>query len=207
MEGDDMNPFRKCFPGGISLANAILAAVGLTGCSAPVGDATAQSGSELSAPATQPANLLAGPWQYVASASCGQNPFGTVNGDEIAFGSGYYCSEGDGQPFLGFTFEQPVAVVAGGTYELTLDLSNFNGWLGFIPSQFTATIAGVSQTAQATSSTSLLQMTFALGALPPGTPTVTFNFRPPAGGIGPVNGGIFLTEEGCDVSVSLVQTN
>lgn len=202
-----MNPFVTCLPRGISLAATILVTMGLAGCGAPAGDATAQTGSELSAPATQPANLLAGTWQYVAPASCGSNPYGTVNGDEIAFGSGYYCSEGDGQPFLGFTFEQPVSVAAGSTYELTLDLSNFNGWLGFIPSQFTATIAGVSQTAQASSSTSNVQMTFALGALPPGTPTITFNFRPPAAGIGPVNGGIFLTEEGCDVTLSLVQTS
>jgi hypothetical protein len=62
-----MNSFRSCSPAGISLANVILVASTLTACGAPVGDSTAQSGSDLSAPDAQPANLLAGPWTDVAS--------------------------------------------------------------------------------------------------------------------------------------------
>jgi hypothetical protein len=192
-------------PHGLSVGLVIISASCVSGCGASPESPAGQGASNLSASLADSAELLSGTWQYVPSASCGSNPYGAVNGNAISFGSGYYCSEGNGQAFSGFTFEQPVNVVAGGTYELALDLSNFNGWLGFIPSQLSATIAGVKQTAQATSGTSVVKLTFVLGDLPPGPPTITFTFRPPAAGIGPVNGGIFLTEEGCDVALSLEQ--
>jgi hypothetical protein len=182
---------------------------GLAGCNAAPDDSSGRGSSALSVTsnaASQPGELLTGSWEYVPSASCGSVEYGTINGNNMSFGSGGSCSEGDGQPFNGFTFEQPVDVVVGGTYDLTLAISNFNGWLDFISTQFSASIAGVSQMAEATSD-SLLHLTFTIGGLPTGTPAITFNFRPPAAGVGPVNGGIFLTEEGCDVVLSLVRTN
>jgi hypothetical protein len=186
-----------------SLASSVLLAFAVGGCSGAPGDATARGASAVS---VQPGELLAQAWQYDPSASCGSSSLGAINGNDMSFSAGEYCSEGDGQAFRGFTYEQPVNVVTGGTYQLTLTLSNFNGWLGFIPTQFTASLAGVSQTAQATGD-STVTMTFTVGAASSGASTITFNARPPAGGVGPVNGGIFLTEEGCNVALSLVQTN
>jgi hypothetical protein len=153
-----------------------------------------------------PKELLTGTWTYVPDASCGTTPFGTVTGNELAFSAGGYCSGGNGVPFAGFTYEQPVDVKAGRTYDLTLTLSDFNGWLDFIPTSFTVTIAGVTQTVSATSAESV-ELTFAIDTVPPGPTTITFNVHPPAGGVGPVNGGIYLTEEGVTADLSLVRTN
>jgi hypothetical protein len=107
-------------------------------------------------------------------------------------------------PYAGFTYEQPVTIEAGATYDLKLTLSAFNGWLSFIPTQFTATIGGVTKTASATSA-SVIDLTFA--GVPAGATTVRINIRPPAGGVGPVGGGIYLTEEGCTTNLSLTRTN
>jgi hypothetical protein len=194
---------NACFKSSCSsVAATVILALGLAGCGAPEGS-TAGGVARSSISSDE---LLTGAWSYVPSASCGSSQSGTVTGNDMSFRAGGYCSSGNGVPFRGFTFEQPVAVEAGGTYELTLTLSNFNGWLGFIPTQFTATIAGVTQTARATSA-SAVTLSFAIDSVPPGPSTITFNVRPPAAGVGPVNGGIYLTEEGCDVQLSLVRTN
>ena len=183
---------RKC-----SFVGALLA-LGLVGAT-PAGAETADC--------TQaPKELLSGAWTYVPAASCGATPFGTVTGNELAFSAGGYCSGGNGVPFAGFTYEQPVDVEAGHTYDLTLTLSDFNGWLGFIPTTFTVTIAGVTQTVSATSAESV-DLTFVIDTLPPGPTTITFNVHPPAGGVGPVNGGIYLTEEGVTADLSLVRVH
>jgi hypothetical protein len=209
-----MNGEVTCFQHRGLLAATILS-FGLIGCSAaPEGAKTedkarvsaAATASDDAAPSAPAGELLTGTWTYVPEASCGSTQFGTVNGNELSFSAGGYCSGGNGVPFAGFTYAQPVDVEAGGTYDLTLTLSDFNGWLGFIPTSFTATIAGVTQKVSATSA-SVIDLTFAIDTLPPGPTTITFNVRPPAGGVGPVNGGIYLTEEGCDVNLSLVRTN
>lgn len=188
---------RKC-----SFAGALLA-LGLVGAT-PAG---AESATAVTADCVHaPKELLASAWTYVPEASCGTAQFGTVNGNELSFAAGGYCSGGNGVPFAGFTYEQPVDVEAGRTYDLTLTLSNFNGWLDFIPTTFTITIAGVTQTVSATSAESV-DLTFAIGALPPGPTTITINVRPPAGGVGPVNGGIYLTEEGVTAELSLVRVH
>jgi hypothetical protein len=203
-----MNANRSSFQRGCSLAATILA-FGLAGCGAtPGGDqretASAQTASDDAAPSA--GELLTGTWTYVPAASCGAAQFGAVNGNELSFSAGGYCSGGNGVPFAGFTYQQPVDVEAGGTYDLTLTLSNFNGWLGFIPTSYTATIAGVTHEVSATSA-SVIDLTFAIDTLPPGPTTIAFNVHPPAGGIGPVNGGIYLTEEGSTIDLSLTRTN
>jgi hypothetical protein len=208
-----MSACVTCSP---SLVATMILAFGLVGCGAPPDESSARDPARASVAANasdptaavQSGELLTGSWTYVPSASCGASQFGTSNGNDLSFAAGGYCSGGNGVPFQGFTFEQPVAVAAGGIYDLTLTLSSFNGWLGFIPTRLTASIAGVTQSAQATTSSApVIHLTFPIDALPPGTPTITFNIRPPAAGVGPVNGGIFLTEEGCDVHLSLVRTN
>jgi hypothetical protein len=210
-----MNARPTCFKAnGPVLPAMMILGVALAGCGAPPADPASPGASRASVaanadeatPAAQPGELLTGTWSYVPSVSCGANPIGTVNGNDLSFPSGAYCTTGNGIPFDGFTFEQPVDVEAGGTYDLTLTLSNFNGWLGFIPTQLTASIAGVSRSAQATSA-SVIDLTFPIDTLPPGPTTVRFTVRPPAAGVGPVNGGIFLTEEGCNVHLSLQRTN
>ena len=203
-----MNTKRSSFQRRCSLAATMLA-FGLVGCGATPGGAkseatSAQTAGDDAAPGAT--ELLTGTWTYVPDASCGASQFGTVNGNELSFSAGGYCSGGNGVPFAGFTYQQPVTVEAGGTYDLTLTLSNFNGWLGFIPTSYTATIAGVTHEVSATSA-SVIDLTFAIDTLPPGPTTITFNVHPPAGGVGPVNGGIYLTEEGSTIDLSLTQTN
>ncbi len=203
-----MKANRIHFQRNCSLVGAALA-FALVGCSATPEGAKSETTSAQTAsddPAPSATELLTGTWTYVPDASCGAAPFGTVSGNELSFSAGGYCSGGNGVPFAGFTYQQPVAVEAGGTYDLTLTLSDFNGWLGFIPTSFTATIAGVTQKVSA-SSASVIELTFAIDTLPPGPTTITFNVHPPAGGVGPVNGGIYLTEEGVDVGLSLTRTN
>jgi len=210
--GDSSAQLGSHTSGDANAANGAGAANGSNAAGAASGsnDSTATNGStgDQTTTAAQAGELLTGTWSYVAAASCGATPFGKVDGNNLTISSGGYCSGGNGLPFHGFTYEQPVVVEAGGTYDLKLTLSNFNGWLGFIATQFTATIAGVTRTAQATASgPSVIDLSFPIDTLPPGPTTVQFNVRPPAAGVGPVNGGIYLTEEGCTVNLSLVRTN
>ncbi len=147
--------------------------------------------------------LLPGPWQFDA-ADTTMTPstgFWTVSGNTIAVQfSGISFTFGSGP--TGVFFEQPVAVVQGGTYNLNLTVSNVTA----APALLTASLSGAGSTGAIESSGGVVTMSFTVSSNPGPNPVLILDASAPFGVFCPgCNGGTGLTDY--VVSASLTKTN
>ena len=137
-------------------------------------------------------NLLAGPWAQVSSDLTPATSF-TVDGNSIDLNwSGYYRWSGTwASGFRGYTFEQPVSVVDGGSYRLTLTVSNLSNP---IPAVLWAQLSGAgAEQKQWTKANGTLTYDFTVSGDPGATPVLDVTAHPALGHIGPVEGtGILI---------------
>jgi hypothetical protein len=189
------------FPANIrssSLLTAAVCAAALAGCGvAPEGDDVGRSAQPLTATIStdcqhQNQNLLAGPWVQVSSDLTPANSF-SVDGNSINLNwSGYYRWNGTwASGFRGYTFEQPVSVVAGGSYRLTLTVSSLSNP---IPAVLRVSLSGAgAEQQQMTQSNATLTYDFTVSGDPGATPVLDVTAHPALGHIGPVEGtGILI---------------
>jgi hypothetical protein len=187
-----------------SLFTAAVCAVALAGCGvAPEGDDVGSSAPALkiAAHCTQP-NLLAGPWTLASSDLTPATSFSSDGNSVNLTWSGYYRWSGTwASGFRGYTFEQPVNVVAGGRYRLTLTVSNLSNP---IPAVLYASLSGGgAEQLKSTQVNGALTYDFTVGD-PGATPVLDVTAHPALGHVGPIDGtGILI--QSYSVSASLTR--
>jgi carbohydrate binding protein with CBM56 domain len=149
---------------------------------------------------TVPTNLLAGPWQFVSSDVTPSNAY-SIDGDTIDLDfQGYFSWSGSS--YQGYTFQQPVAVVQGATYVLTVNVTNTNVP---VPAVVEAWVSGAgAEQEQSSFGNGVLTFTFPVSSDPGSAPVIDLVAHPVLGQIGPVVGtGIGV--QSYDLTASLVR--
>jgi hypothetical protein len=161
----------------------------------------AQTGADIDSP-----NLLAGPWQFVSSDVSPSNAY-SINGDTIDLDfQGYFSwNPSLGVAYQGYTFQQPVALVQGATYVLTVNVTNTNTPL---PAVVEASLSGAgAQQEQTSMGAGVLTFTFTVSSDPGSAPVITLVAHPVLGQFGPSGGipGEGIGVESYDLTASLEQ--
>jgi hypothetical protein len=156
-------------------------------------------------------NLLKGPWKFSTADFAPSNVY-AISGDTVAFtyNGGNFTWGPNG--YNGIDFVQPVSVVKGGTYNLTLTLASFSGGP---PALFGATISGAGGPTNPPGSTGLWEidtaggsttLSFSVTSAPGTSPTIDLLNRPifsvPAPGL---SEGVGLSD--FTVTATLTKTN
>ncbi|GEM_PF-4627506 len=144
-----------------------------------------------------------GPWQLVSSDIKPATSY-TISGDQIdvAF-AGYYTWNGTwATGYKGYTFAQPVALVEGATYELTLTVSSMSNP---IPAALKASLSGSGiEQAQTFFGNGSVQMTFTVSSAPGDAPTLDITAHPVLGHIGPLD-GLGIVFQSYSINASLLR--
>ena len=181
--------------------------IGLAGCQTAPPESSRSAALD-STDSGSAANLLAGPWQFVSSDLTPNDSYTIgVGGDGNAIAvdwDGYYSWSGNWSTgFVGYTFAQPAALAAGGTYALALTVSDVSNP---IPVVLDATLSGGgAQQAVTQFGNGTATLTFTV-ADPGTTPTVSLVAHPALGHVGPLySTGILF--QSYTVTASLTRTN
>ncbi|HEY2515044.1 MAG TPA: hypothetical protein VGI39_29465 [Polyangiaceae bacterium] len=133
------------------------------------------------------ANLLTGPWQFVGSDVSPSTAY-SISGDSVDLDfQGYFSWNGTwASGYQGYTFQQPAAVVQGGTYVLTVTVTNANEP---IPVVVEASLSGAGAVQEQSSpGNGVLTFTFNVASDPGSAPAVQLIAHPVLGHLGPVEG-------------------
>ena len=133
------------------------------------------------------ANLLAGPWVFASSDVRPATAY-TINGNEIDLRfNGYFNWNGTwASGYAGYTFQQPVSVVQGARYRLSVVVSNANTP---IPSVLRASLSGAGSEQQKSTlgGNGTIDFDFTV-ASDPGAAVVALTAHPVLGHLGPTEG-------------------
>jgi hypothetical protein len=158
----------------------------------------ATTGADIDSP-----NLLVGPWQFASSDVSPSNAY-SISGDTIALDfEGYFTYPPSG--YEGYTFQQPVSLVQGATYVLTVDVTKANTP---IPTVVKASLSGAGaeqeQTTSGGTESGVLTFTFTVSSDPGSAPVIDLVAHPVLGQVGPLVGtGIGVASY--DLTASLEQ--
>ena len=190
----------------LSTAAACAAALGAAGCAAGEDAAGAAVGERSQAVAVShdpmsQQSLLTGPWLFAGSDVHPDTSYAIYgNAIDLNF-NGYFRWNGtwkDG--YRGYTFKQPVAVVQGERYRLSIVVSNANTP---IPSVLRASLSGAgSEQQQSTSGDGTIDFDFTVTS-DPGTAVVELTAHPVLGHLGPLE-GVGIGVQTYSVTASLV---
>jgi hypothetical protein len=172
---------RMSFP-----AAAVCAvALGSAGCLAGDGQQAIAEPSQALAITSQP-GLLAGPWAFASSDIDPDNSY-AIHGNEIDLNfNGYFRWNGTwNSGYKGYTFTQPVSVIQGGRYRLSVAVSNTNTQ---IPSVLRASLSGAGAEQQKSiSGNGTIDFDFTVVS-DPGAAMVALTAHPVLGHLGPTEG-------------------
>jgi len=182
-----------------SSALACASAVALFGC----GAAPTDTGDSEGASVAETTQALSPGWHFVSSDISPSTSY-TINGAELdlAF-SGYYTWPGTwATGFHGYTFAEPVKLVEGGHYQLTLTVSNASNP---IPVVLKAQLSGAgAEQTQTLFGNGSAQLDFTVSSCPGRSPVLDLTAHPALGHIGPLeNTGILI--QSYSVTASLVR--
>jgi hypothetical protein len=175
----------------------------LSACAIACAAASAQAAPPADAPDCHAEELLAGPWALASSDIQPSTSF-TIDGNAINLSwSGYYRWSGTwASGFAGYTFAQPVAIVEGGSYRLTLTVSNLSNP---IPAVLRASLSGAgAEQQQSTQVNGTLTFDFTVDSDPGAAPVLDVTAHPALGHIGPLD-GIGILIQSYTVTASLVR--
>jgi hypothetical protein len=168
----------------LPIAAACVLALGSTGCvggNAPVIAERSQaltSGSQT--------NLLSGAWSFAGSDIQPENAY-AIHGNEIDLEfNGYFRWNGTWQSgYKGYTFTQPVSLVQGARYRLSVVVSNSNTQ---IPSVLRASLSGAgAEQEKSVPGNGTIDFDFTVGS-DPGAATLALTAHPVLGHLGPTEG-------------------
>jgi hypothetical protein len=154
------------------------------------------------------ANLLKGPWTFAGADFSPSNVY-TVAGDAIDFAYQGISFTWGPNGFTGIHFTQPVSLVQGGHYALTLNVTNTSG----VPTVFDATLSGAGLPTNEPAGDPGFQLSgsgsetlnFVVSAAPGTAPTIDLLNHPVLAGFGPgISGGQGLND--FTVSATLTRT-
>jgi hypothetical protein len=197
-----MRGFFRSVRMALPAAAACAVALGCAGCVAGDGHQAVAERSQAVAITSQP-DLLAGPWTFASSDIQPDNAY-TFHGNEIDLNfNGYFRWNGtwkDG--YKGYTFTQPVSLIQGARYRLSVAVSNSNTQ---IPSVLRASLsgAGAEQEKSIFSGNGTIEFDFMVAA-DPGAATVALTAHPVLGHLGPAE-GIGIGVQRYSVTASLIR--